>query len=177
MNGITVTLYDQAGTPITTNAVGAPVTPQLTRNDASGNPGYYLFENLFPGNYLVGFTTPAGYQPTVPAASGSSADTGSDIDPTTLRTTTIVLPSGVTDLRWDAGYTVATPSPPNSTTPTTTPGGNLAGTGGSPWGLLQTAFGVLAIGEVVRRRARRNSGDANTLAGDGAGLHGDHDRG
>lgn len=177
MNGITVTLFDAAGTPVTVDAFGAPVLPQLTRNDASGNPGYYFFDDLLPGTYVVGFTTPAGYQPTTLNGAGSTAENGSDLDPATGRTATVTLGSGVTDPRWDAGYTVATASPPNSTTPGNTSNNSLATTGGSPLGLLQTAFGLLSVGEVVRRRSRRNPATANTLAGDGAELHGDHDRG
>ncbi len=63
--------------------------------------GYYLFDNLTPGDYYVEFVLPAGYQFTQQDIGSNSFD--SDANPTTGITTNISLPSGGIDLTWDAG--------------------------------------------------------------------------
>lgn len=70
--------------------------------------GNYLFEDLLTGNYCVQFDTPDGYCPFGDAQFtlqnvGGDDTVDSDVDPATGRTGNIFLPSGATDLSWDAG--------------------------------------------------------------------------
>ncbi len=86
--GVAVHLYDCA-----VNLVGATVT------DANG---YYLFDNLVPGNYNVHFIVPAGY---IFSANDQGGDDtrDSDADINTGMTICTTLEAGETDLTWDAG--------------------------------------------------------------------------
>ena len=100
--GITVTLYNGSGTVIGT-----------TTTDAYGN---YLFDNLAPGNYTVGFTLPANYTFTQQnTAAGDGSGTATDSDPiitagaTFGRTRTITLIAGQIQLNVDAGIKFNTP--------------------------------------------------------------------
>ncbi len=77
------------------------VAVTVTADDAAGNPGYYLFDNLAPGCYVVEFTKPAGFVFTDPNVGDDALD--SDADPGTGRTDPITLLSGDEDLTWDAG--------------------------------------------------------------------------
>ncbi|KKO64936.1 Serine-aspartate repeat-containing protein D precursor [Janthinobacterium sp. KBS0711] len=88
VGGVKVNLYNEQG------AVVASAT-----TDASGN---YLFSNLVPGNYYLGFVPPAGYGFTKADIGGYATD--SDVNPATGFTTTwATLKSGETQLDWDAG--------------------------------------------------------------------------
>ena len=73
-----------------------------TADDASGNAGYYLFEDLAPGCYEVEFVAPEGYVYS-PQDQGADDGADSDADPTTGRTGPIDLGADETDLTWDAG--------------------------------------------------------------------------
>jgi len=84
----TVTLYNSSNA-----AIGNVTT------DAGGN---YSFAGLAPGTYSVGFTLPGGYVFTTQAGALSVAD-NSDADPSTGRTTTVVLSSGDAVPYMDAG--------------------------------------------------------------------------
>ncbi|WP_459502123.1 SpaA isopeptide-forming pilin-related protein [Bacillus sp. C1] len=53
MNGVVVELLDKDGKVISMTRTG---------NDKKGNPGYYKFVNLDPGEYQVRFTLPDGYK-------------------------------------------------------------------------------------------------------------------
>lgn len=90
VGGVTVTLYNNAG-----SAIASTVT------DASGN---YSFVNLAAGDYSVGFSNlPAGYSFT-PVWSSNDADAAnSDANPGTGRTGTITLSAGETESDVDAG--------------------------------------------------------------------------
>ncbi|MES2719002.1 MAG: SdrD B-like domain-containing protein [Pseudomonadota bacterium] len=92
VNGVVVNLL---------NAAGAVIATTTTGNDGSGNPGYYRFANLVPGEYSVEFVKPAGYSFAKRDLGGDASD--SDADTTTGRTITTVLESGENDLSWDAG--------------------------------------------------------------------------
>jgi hypothetical protein len=71
--------------------------------------GIYLFPDLDPGTYVVGFNNlPAGYAATTQNAAGSTAANNSDADAFTLRTGNIVLPAATTDLTWDLGIVSTT---------------------------------------------------------------------
>ena len=94
MGGVKVNLY---------NAAGAVVASATT--DASG---HYLFSNLVPGNYYLGFVPPAGYNFTKADVGGYATD--SDVNPATgLSTTWIALKSGDVQLDWDAGLVKCAP--------------------------------------------------------------------
>jgi LPXTG-motif cell wall-anchored protein len=81
-------------TPVTVDVYGNPVIPQVT--PASGK---YLFTGLFPGKYVVMFTTlPVGYVVTVSADNLSVS-----LDSNGLIATSEVLPSGSSDLTLDLG--------------------------------------------------------------------------
>lgn len=86
--GVKVELYDAA-----TNLVRTTVTDGL---------GAYDFTGLIPGDYVVKFVRPAGYQFTQ-QDQGLLDDADSDADPVTGLTTTITLVSGQNDPNWDAG--------------------------------------------------------------------------
>jgi len=55
VSGVTVTLVDNNGTPVTQDRDGNPITPLVT--DANGN---YLFDNLPNGDYAVSTTPSTG---------------------------------------------------------------------------------------------------------------------
>jgi protocatechuate 3,4-dioxygenase beta subunit len=95
INGVTVKLL---------NAGGNVVKTTVTANDSNGNPGYYLFPNLVPGNYRVEFVRPPGYVFTSQNNGGATPNnTDSDADPSTGITGPISLAYGNQDLTWDAG--------------------------------------------------------------------------
>jgi uncharacterized repeat protein (TIGR01451 family) len=89
--GVAVALY---------NANGNLVDTQLT--DANG---FYLFEDLYPGDYYLDFIGPIGFQLTSP---NQGSNTGLDSDVTggfgPGTTGLINLSAGENDLTWDAGY-------------------------------------------------------------------------
>ncbi len=92
--GVTVTLYQADGvTPVTTDAFGNPVVSLVT--DAAG---LYEFGNLLPGEYVVIFTVPAGYTPTI---SGDIVGVGNDSNGVTA--TSAVLVPGGSDRTLDLG--------------------------------------------------------------------------
>ncbi|MCL6484678.1 MAG: carboxypeptidase regulatory-like domain-containing protein, partial [Janthinobacterium lividum] len=94
MSGVKVNLFDASGTVVAS-----------ATTDASGN---YLFSNLMPGNYFLGFVPPAGYTFTKPDVGGYATD--SDVDPATgLTTSWIALKSGDVQLEWDAGLVKRAP--------------------------------------------------------------------
>ncbi|MGL4173047.1 MAG: SdrD B-like domain-containing protein [Actinomycetota bacterium] len=67
--GVVVTLYEADGTtPVTEDVDGNPITPITTLTG-----GTYLFANLAPGDYVVKFEPPAGWEATATGA-GSSTD-------------------------------------------------------------------------------------------------------
>ncbi len=67
--------------------------------------GFYFFP-VPPGEYKVTFILPAGTDltPSTPNAGNNDAR-DSDIDPVSLMTPFFVIPPGVVDLSWDAGFT------------------------------------------------------------------------
>ncbi|MGK5061227.1 SdrD B-like domain-containing protein [Janthinobacterium sp. LB3P112] len=94
MGGVKVNLFDASGTVVAS-----------ATTDASGN---YLFSNLVPGYYFLGFVPPAGYTFTKPDVGGYATD--SDVDPATgLTTTWIGVKSGDVQLEWDAGLVKCAP--------------------------------------------------------------------
>ncbi len=88
VSGVIVKLYDCSN-----NLIGTKTT------DANG---YYLFDNLVPGDYYVQFILPSGYIFTTKDA-GSDDAKDSDTDLTTGKTICTTLTPGENDLTWDAG--------------------------------------------------------------------------
>ncbi len=88
--GITVTLYDSAGTAIGT--------------DVTDGEGYYWFTELNPGTYSVGFPTVIGTGCLLTTADAGTEATDSDPNATTGRTADVVLVAGQIDPDIDAGY-------------------------------------------------------------------------
>jgi protocatechuate 3,4-dioxygenase beta subunit len=94
--GVTVTLYNNLGA-----VVGTTVT------DAYGN---YLFDNLTPGDYTVGFTPPTNYTFTISSGTSEPDATNSDANPLTGRTTTVTLSAGENQRNIDAGLIFSQPA-------------------------------------------------------------------
>ena len=111
IEGVTVTLYDQAGNQVTIDADGNSMSPTTTTD----SNGHYEFTNLFPGQYYVVFNVstatqidgtpinPAHLRPTDQDAESDDL-LDSDANVTTGRTITTTLISGENDLSWDAGF-------------------------------------------------------------------------
>ncbi|YCM42164.1 SdrD B-like domain-containing protein [Verrucomicrobiaceae bacterium 227] len=85
------------------NPDGSPTGRTTTTATKSGNPGYYEFAYVIPGNYLVEFVKPAGYvfSPQDIATGGATDATDSDADPATGRAAVTV--SGANNPTTDAG--------------------------------------------------------------------------
>ena len=90
--GVTVTLLDAAGSPVTHNARGKAITPVRTDKD-----GAYAFSDLLPGTYTVAFTPPAGMEAT---STATGTDTTRDSNGTRAQAT---LTEGQTDNSIDLG--------------------------------------------------------------------------
>ena len=92
VSGVTVTLYQADGVTVVASTI----------TDANGK---YLFPNLIPGTYVVGFssipTNLSFTQANTPGDNGNN--TNSDADPITGKTGPIVLIAGENDLTIDAG--------------------------------------------------------------------------
>jgi trimeric autotransporter adhesin len=89
ISGVTVRLLDENGNQI--------------RFTVTNLSGFYLFDNLAPGNYIVKFDTKAGYIPTANERGGND-EKDSDADPVTGRAPLVTLVSGQSDLTIDAGF-------------------------------------------------------------------------
>ncbi|MEI2739066.1 MAG: SdrD B-like domain-containing protein [Chitinophagaceae bacterium] len=121
VSGVTVTLYNNAGTAIAT-----------TTTDANGS---YLFANLAAGDYSVGFSNlPQGYSLTPTWSSNDANTTNSDANPATGRTGTITLSAGEQELDVDAGLVAGVPS-------------GLASLGNKVWWDVVTANNTQDAGE------------------------------
>lgn len=103
INGVTVTLYDQNDSVLTST---------FTQNN-----GFYEFTDLAPGTYSVGFSDlPPGYAFTAPNQGGDDGS-DSDVDPSTGRTSSIVLNPGDNDpYQWAGLFPIPTAIDLNSFT-------------------------------------------------------------
>ena len=88
LDGVTVKLYDGSH-----NLKGTTTT--------SGG-GFYIFEDLQPGDYYLEFVRPADYDFSSKDQGGDDA-IDSDVYTTTGKTDVTTLDAGETDLTWDAG--------------------------------------------------------------------------
>lgn len=96
LGGVTVTLYNSAGAVIAT-----------TTTDIDGN---YLFTNLAPGSYSVGFSNlPASYGFTGQNKGGNTT-VDSDVNPATGRTVLVTVVAGATTSNINAGVRLGAPS-------------------------------------------------------------------
>ncbi len=105
LNGVTVRLYrdqDGDGTPEPGGDDGPPISTTLTADDAWGNPGYYTFTRLIPGDYFVEFVPPTGYDIS-PQDQGSNDALDSDANPANGVAHVTTLVSAEHDPTWDAG--------------------------------------------------------------------------
>jgi len=91
---VTVHLMDCAGNILDTDVTNAS--------------GYYLFDELQPGNYNIHFVLPDGFQFTS-QNQGADDAIDSDADVTTGMTICTALDGGETDLTWDAGLICPAP--------------------------------------------------------------------
>ena len=92
INGVVVNLYDENDNKLrTTTTVNDPI---------SNEAGYYLFEDVLPGNYYVEFETPTSYSIT---NQREDLPNGSKPDETTGQTSTFAHIAGLDNLIVDAG--------------------------------------------------------------------------
>ena len=101
INGVKVEIFNQDGSTVI-DKFNNPVPLIYTVNNGSGNPGYYKFVSLNPGNYYLKFTPPTGYQFTSKDM-GSDDEKDSDIDPLTYKTDVFTALAGEINLSYDAG--------------------------------------------------------------------------
>jgi SdrD B-like domain/GEVED domain/F5/8 type C domain/Secretion system C-terminal sorting domain len=111
VSGVTVTLYQCS--PLSGGAGGGCVIVNSTKTDAYGN---YLFANLVPNNYTVGFSLPINYVFS-PKGTGTDSGTATDSDVDNIatsatfgRSNSVTLSAGETDLNVDAGIYFETPN-------------------------------------------------------------------
>ncbi|MCB9252632.1 MAG: T9SS type A sorting domain-containing protein [Flavobacteriales bacterium] len=94
--GVGVVLYNNSGTAIDSTA--------------TDENGFYLFPNLSPGNYSVGFyNLPSGYQFTGKDSGGNDA-LDSDVDQATGKTASVSVTGGSTNTSLDAGLYYGSPA-------------------------------------------------------------------
>src|SRR5690606_21141760 len=72
--------------------------------------GYYIFDQLPPGDYAIQFVPPSGYTYTIRDSSNGNDANDSDPDPLTGRTIITTLDPGEHDPTWDAGFIIDTPT-------------------------------------------------------------------
>ena len=96
VNGIKIYLYDNNNPTI-------PIDSTITANDINGNPGFYLFDNVPPGNYFLEMNLPTGTISTTQGTTGTSDPLDSDFNSTTNRTEVFTVIVGSFDDTWDGG--------------------------------------------------------------------------
>ncbi|MFC5405982.1 SdrD B-like domain-containing protein [Cohnella soli] len=95
VSGVTVRLLDENGDPVKVGGVEVTTTTDVD--------GFYLFDNLVPGKYIVQFDpSPAASYVMTQEGKGTAA-TGSDANETTRRTAVITLAPGENNRDIDAG--------------------------------------------------------------------------
>lgn len=93
VNGVTVQLFTKDGVLVAT---------LVTANNEAGEPGYYLFTKLNPGDYYVKFLNlPKDYR--ITKMEVGSHDLDSDVDPETMITEVFSIKQGDNQLIWDMG--------------------------------------------------------------------------
>jgi len=84
----------------------------LLNTKLTGSTGYFTFDGLTPGTYVLGMTPPAGYSFTDLNAAAATEATDSDFDPATSKTAAITIVSGQIVNDQDAGITTPGPVSP-----------------------------------------------------------------
>ncbi|MEZ4518085.1 MAG: SdrD B-like domain-containing protein [Chloroflexota bacterium] len=104
LNGFRVNLLDGSSNPVL-DANGNPITTITANHPTTGDPGYYEFLGLPPGDYQVEFIV-VGRDFTTQDADNTGVDgaANSDADPTTGITSVVSLPGGFNP-HIDAGVT------------------------------------------------------------------------
>ncbi|NJN65929.1 MAG: hypothetical protein HC884_04035 [Chloroflexaceae bacterium] len=107
VNLVQVNLYTPGPNGIPGDGDDIPIRDTLTANNFAGQPGYYLFDGLTPGNYYARFYPPVGYG-VVLADQGGDDTVDSDVvfDNGIYRTDVTTLVAGENDLTWDMGLYV-----------------------------------------------------------------------
>ncbi|RLC11727.1 MAG: hypothetical protein DRI57_18540, partial [Deltaproteobacteria bacterium] len=82
-----------------------PVTEQVIASTTTDSSGFYQFDNLVPGEYLVVFTLPAAYAFARQNQGGNDA-ADSDVNPATGQTSIITLAPGENNSVTDAGVQI-----------------------------------------------------------------------
>jgi uncharacterized repeat protein (TIGR01451 family) len=99
LNGIIVNIFDNANP-------GVVVGSRTTSNDVNGNPGYYLFDNLPPGNYYLELVLPPGGAHTLFKTSGSTDVNDSDFNLANSRTAPFNITAGMYSSQIDGGLLI-----------------------------------------------------------------------
>ena len=160
INGVVLDLYDDVICNGVINAGDSLLDTATTANDATGNPGYYLFQNLDPGCYIVkladsNFQSGGAlflYQKIADQdKAGVPDDKDSDFDPTS-KTAAVAFPGGQ-DLTIDAG--VESTAPPTAVTLSSFAANSSAGGSASPLWLGLAGLAMLAVSSLlwVKRRS------------------------
>jgi len=96
INGVVVNLYDNLNP-------GTILSSVTSFNDPGGHAGYYLFDDLSPGDYSVEFVLPTGVLYTTQGPVGTSDAQDSDPSDASGRTEVFGLNADQYDQSWDAG--------------------------------------------------------------------------
>ena len=102
LNNVFVELFTPGADGVPRTFDDVRVATALTSDDVMGNPGWYLFPGLAPGDYYVRFDPPPTYAVTVGNAGGDDA-LDSDADPVTACTPLVNLVTDESDLTVDMG--------------------------------------------------------------------------
>ena len=111
LNGVTVHLFADDGdnNPEPGGADGTPLQSTVTADDAFGNPGFYLFEDLIPGvPYFVQFVSPVVAVAFTTRNAGGDDTVDSDARSSDGTTPVVTLAPGEHDPTLDAGFVLAT---------------------------------------------------------------------
>ncbi len=98
-DNVTVNLYDATDLATIIDSTVTGDNPDTTEVEE----GYYSFEQLLAGSYVVEIVVPVGYELTLQDVAGATEDLDSDFDPATLQTDPTALVAGSPNLDVDAG--------------------------------------------------------------------------
>ncbi|MEM9596040.1 MAG: SdrD B-like domain-containing protein, partial [Acidobacteriota bacterium] len=90
LNNVPVQLFDPGPDGLPRTGDDIPVLSSITQDDDLGNPGWYKFSALAPGDYYVLFTPPPNFEVTQRGAGGDGA-LDSDTDPASACTDVVTL--------------------------------------------------------------------------------------
>ncbi len=102
INGVPVELYDPGPDGLPRTADDVLLLRSITADDSGGNPGWYKFSALSPGDYYVLFDPPLNFEVTTQDVPGDET-IDSDADPQTACTDVVTLGPSETDLDVDLG--------------------------------------------------------------------------